>query len=289
MTQHLVTYQSLWAMEGLPIEAPGAWSLDEQLELIAGAGFDGVSLSSGFGGDDAELPGIADRARAAGLRVYLAARPPGPDVRSTVETATTIDADFVVLCGNAFPLTVAEGVDLVGGWWGVADDAGVTIHLETHRGTITNDLHYTLALIDQLPDVQLSADLSHYVVAHGMDELMFASARRDELLSMISTVLERSVSFQGRVASANQVQLQLGFPGAAPWVQLFRDWWRQGFTSWRARSGPDDEGVFICELGGAPYPSTGPDGRELSDRWLEAQQLRSWALEAFAEAGAGPD
>ena len=161
-----------------------------------------------------------------------------------------------------------------------------SIHLETHRGTITNDLQYSLALIDQLPAVRLSADLSHYVVAHGMDELMFPSDRRDDLLSMISTVLSRSVSLQGRVASANQVQLQLDFPGAAPWVQLFRDWWLEGFASWRARSGPEDEGVFICELGGAPYPSTGPDGRELSDRWREAQQLRSWALEAFATAGA---
>ncbi|MDT7566393.1 MAG: hypothetical protein QOG76_5017, partial [Pseudonocardiales bacterium] len=34
----------------------------------------------------------------------------------------------------------------------------------------------------------------------------------------------------------------------------------------------------------APYPVTGPDGQELSDRWREALLLKSWAEELFETA-----
>ena len=60
--------------------------------------------------------------------------------------------------------------------------------------------------------------------------------------------------------------------------------WRQGFREWRAREADDAECVFVCELGAPPYPVTGPDGNELSDRWQEALLYRDWARQLFDEA-----
>ena len=76
--------------------------------------------------------------------------------------------------------------------------------------------------------------------------------------------------------------MPIGLPQHAPWVDRFRRWWADGFAGWRARSGPDAECAFVCELGGPPYPITGPGGAELSDRWAEAREIRRWALESFA-------
>ncbi len=42
----LRTFQSLWAMEDLPT-ATAAWTLDEQINLLTGAGYDGVAVDLG--------------------------------------------------------------------------------------------------------------------------------------------------------------------------------------------------------------------------------------------------
>jgi hypothetical protein len=101
----------------------------------------------------------------------------------------------------------------------------------------------------------------------------------------MTKVLERSESFQGRVAARGQIQVALNFPQYAKWVALFREWWREGFAAWRARhSGTDSALVFLCELGPPDYAITDAQGRELSDRWQEASLLARWARETWNEA-----
>jgi len=104
------------------------------------------------------------------------------------------------------------------------------------------------------------------------------------LQALITKVLERSDSFQGRVAARGQIQIPLGFPQNAKWVELFRSWWREGFSAWHARHRTDDAAlVFLCELGPPDYAITAADGCELSDRWQEALTLSRWARELWRE------
>jgi hypothetical protein len=95
-------------------------------------------------------------------------------------------------------------------------------------------------------------------------------------------VLERSASFQGRVASGQQIQLPLNFPQTAKWLELFTGWWTDGFRQWRARKPASEDVVFLCELGPREYAITDADGLELSDRWAEAKQLRQIAMDCWA-------
>jgi hypothetical protein len=75
-------------------------------------------------------------------------------------------------------------------------------------------------LPDCFPDLRLTADLSHYVVGRE-----FAWPIAPENHTMIHSVLDNSWGLHGRVASREQVQLQLGFPQHRDWVELFMAWW----------------------------------------------------------------
>ena len=89
----------------------------------------------------------------------------------------------------------------------------------------------TLCLLDAVPEMRLCADLSHFVVDR---EFKLPLDARDA--GLIQRIIARSDSFQGRVASRQQIQLQLNFPQHQKWVDLFRQWWRDGLVSWRQRN-----------------------------------------------------
>jgi hypothetical protein len=187
-----------------------------------------------------------------------------------------------VVIGQEMPVKLAEMIPVVEGWLRVAEQEGMPIQFETHRNCITNDLFTTVQLLDAVPAMRLAADLSHYVVDREMPCPPPAA-----LQALITKVLERSDSFQGRVAARGQIQIPLGFPQSAKWVELFRRWWREGFTAWHARHRTDDAAlVFLCELGPPDYAITAADGRELSDRWEEALTLARWARELWCEVSA---
>ena len=133
----------------------------------------------------------------------------------------------------------------------------------------------TLQLLDRIPEMRVCADLSHYVVDR---EFWFPLSEHD--LELISRILQRSDSFQGRVASRQQIQLPLHFPQHQKWVELFKGWWRDGLADWRKRN-PTGDCIFVCELGPPEYAMTDADGREMSNRWEEAQVIKSWVREIW--------
>ena len=161
----------------------------------------------------------------------------------------------------------------------MADRIGVPVQFETHRNCITNDLYTTLQLLDRIPEMRICADLSHYVVDR---EFWYPVSDHD--MGLMSRILHRSDSFQGRVASRQQIQLQLDFAQHQKWVELFKRWWREGLADWRARN-PEGDCIFVCELGPPEYAMTDAQGREMSDRWAEAQLIMGWVREMWDELG----
>ena len=101
---------------------------------------------------------------------------------------------------------------------------------------------------------------------------------------MIRRILRNARAFHGRVASREQVQIEISFPHHRPWVDLFREWWDYGFRNWRSHAGDDAELVFTCELGPKPYAITGRDGNDTTDRWAEALLLRQIARDLWTAA-----
>lgn len=199
-------------------------------------------------------------------------------LRETLILAKDFGAPFVNVIGQVFPLTVEGAIPVIRRWIDMSHEEGMPIQFETHRNCITNDLFFTLSLLDAVPEMRMAGDFSHYIVDR---EFKLPLARWERAL--LDRCLARCDSFQGRVASRQQIQLQLGFPQHAKWVDLFEDLWRAGIADWRARNTAGDL-VFLCELGPPEYAMTGPDGREMSNRWDEALTLKAKIETIWAEA-----
>jgi hypothetical protein len=275
--QKLEVYQSLWAME---LRRPDGKerALEESVEMVAEAGFDGMAIDLGA----ADLP-VVQKARPLleryGLGCVLIAFPKSiAALRPVLLTAKEIGAPFVNVIGQVMPISVEGAIPVIRRFIDIAEEIGVPIQFETHRNCITNDLLSTLQLLDAIPEMVVSADLSHYVVGR---ELAWPITAESE--EWVRRILHRAGSFQGRIASRQQIQLPLGFPQHQKWLGLFLRWWEAGFREWRQRSGPDASLNFLCELGPPEYAMTGADGYELSDRWQEALTLRDHARAIWAK------
>ncbi len=274
----LKVFQSLWAMQ--PHDQSGErLPLDRVAGMVRDAGYDGLALD--FGAFDVETVKAAlPHIQREGLTPLAVAFPKSvEELRDTLKFARDCGSPFVDVVGQVFPLTVEGSIPVIRRWIEMADQEGMPVQFETHRNCITNDLFTTLSLLDAIPEMRLGADLSHYIVDREFMHPLTAQQR-----GWLTRCLQRSDSFQGRVGGRQQVQLQIDFPQHQKWVDLFKELWAEGLADWRARNESGDV-VFLCELGPPEYAMTGPDGRELSNRWEEALKLRSIVEGIWSDLG----
>jgi hypothetical protein len=264
--QQLRVLQSLWAMERRRPDG-AEWKLATQLEMIRDAGFDGAGVRFIDPVFAREVTGFL---RAHGMIWQAQCYPRSVDeLKPVLDLVAELGADHVNLQPDVRPLRLEPCIALLEGWRRLAAEAGVAVHVETHRDRMTTDLFFTLQLLECFPDLRLTADISHYVVGRE-----FAWPVSDENHALIHRILDNSWGIHGRVASREQIQVQLGFPQHQGWVELFMGWWEYAIRSWRRRAPPDAVLTFLCELGPPTYAITGADGYELSDRWQEAIQMK---------------
>lgn len=264
--RELVVFQSMWAMQNAQGVLPSA--LEDQLIVIAEAGFDGIT--------DHFYEPVAARelsrlARSLGLQIEGQVFPQTvDDLQPALEVAAEHGCHHLTLQPDSRPRTLQQAVRLLEGWQRLAEQVDVPVLVETHRYRVTNDLHFTLDLLGELPNLKLLADLSHYVVGR---EIPLPPGENDR--QQIETILRSSWGFHGRVASCEQVQLPISFAQHQPWVDVFRQWWTYGIKDWLKR--PDVPGSlsFTCELGPPPYAITDQFGGDVSNRWEESLMLKS--------------
>jgi len=276
----LEIFQAIWAMQDLP--APNRpWGPQEIVDRIREAGFAGA------------LPGVADedsdfetveQLRRAGLLVGIGfVANEGKSARSLAERAKALGVSFLNAQVHDAFTSDAQAVMRLETLYEECDAAGMPLFIETHRGTITQDLLRTIAYGRQLPRMRYTLDASHYVVAGEVTQPDHAPRFTEAL----SEIIRRSSSIHARVSNGEQVQVDIG-DGSGALVAAYRDWWTAAYRHWLAEAVYGDIFPFVCELGPAPYAITAPRGTplpagaELSDRWAQALVFKRIAEEIRA-------
>ena len=278
--QKLEIFQSLWAME---LRRPGQAErpVEESFTMVAAAGFDGLCLDPAVT-EIEEFLKLKPLFRTSELKCMINAFPyTVGELPPLLKLAKELDACLVNVIGGVMPLTLEEGIPVIKKWMADADSASVPLLFETHRDSILNDLYYTLQMIDAVPQMRLCADLSHFVIDREMP-LPLSDTNRDYM----HRILEQSDCFQGRISNREQIQVPIDFPQHREWVNTFKGWWKDGMRMWRERNAADATLVFLCELGPPSYAITDAQGDELSDRWEEAQIIKTWVEDIWAELSA---
>jgi sugar phosphate isomerase/epimerase len=277
----LEVLMSWWGMNGLGVQnGTGVeWSMEEKVRRIAEAGYDGINGMLPEGREAERFSQLLDQYN---LSYSVNAYP---------KTAEELD---VFLCkAKSFgrvdfvnvqvlrPFLVGErAVQLLDDMAEVSRSVGIPAYIETHRGTITQDLLRTVEYAEALPELELTIDFSHYVVAGEMHTVS------DEAEELLQTLLARTKSIHARVSNGEQVQIDIPMFGSVdgqgaadrgfehPMLKHFQRWWLSGMRSWRQAAKENEVLPFVCELGPPPYAITvrgkGDVQSEVSDRWTQS-------------------
>ncbi|WP_248927814.1 sugar phosphate isomerase/epimerase family protein [Paenibacillus hamazuiensis] len=261
----MAVYQAIWALDGYG-GAGREWSLEEKFERMAEAGFTGVFGRLPEPGKEKLWRELQERYKFTfGVESFPYGR---DDFREFLKRAKEFDVTYInAQVGSSF--TVGDkAVALLSDLIEEAELSGIPFYVETHRGKVTQDVLRTVEYARRLPNLRLTIDFSHYVLAGEMHSAEEAEPYFDELL-------RRTASIHARVSNAEQIQIDIGPDGDHPKAEPFKRWWERGMRYWREQAQPGDVLPFVCEIGRhyaitrSGLPSAGSHD-EWSDRWEQS-------------------
>jgi sugar phosphate isomerase/epimerase len=266
---------ALWSLIGLPMNGATEWTLDQKFARVHQAGFEIVECWL-TDENEAETRAALERHN---LGLVLGHRPyKVEDVRATVERAVRLGADFVFAQPATSYTPLEEIVQLVNEGRKIANDNGVAFFVETHRNNFTENIVQTLQLIERVPDVRFTADLSHFVVVGE-----FYGWEGEGAAETMMPILERTSHMHGRISNGEQVQVDVG-DGSGDTAQFFVRLWTIAMRHWLQEAQAGDVFQFSSELGPPRYAITTPDGKEFSDRWEQSLIMKKLAEQAWQQA-----
>jgi sugar phosphate isomerase/epimerase len=213
----MIIHQAMWSMENYGPHNK-EWSMEEKFEKIAEAGFDGIFSGLPEPSEEKQWRRLMDRYNFSfGLESFPNNR---KDLRTLLERAKDFDVQYVnAQVGNSFMIG-DEAVNLLRELIDEADLSGIPFFIETLRGRITQDLLRTIEYVERQPNLRLTIDFSHYLIAGEMGLL-------DLVEPYFERLLQRTSSIHGRVTNGQQIQIDIS-DGEHPCVIPFKKWWERG-------------------------------------------------------------
>ena len=189
-------------------------TLEENISLIAGAGYNGVSAD--WRNRD-EVRRLHSLLRASGLSAEGQCFPKTIDeLKPALENATEFNVHHLEIQPDVRPRRMDDCIKLLEGWMRLIEQVDFPVYIETHRDRMTTDLFFTLDILDRMPDLRLLGDISHFVVGRE-----FSWPITKECDSQICRILDNCWAFHGRVATREQIQIELSFPQHEMWIAQF--------------------------------------------------------------------
>lgn len=255
--------QSWWAMNGLG-NGHREWTMEEKFEKIAEAGFTGIMGELPKENEKVKWRRLLDEYQFSfGIHSFPSR---SEDLQLLLVEAKEFGVQYVSSQVMDDFIIGEEAVQLLKNLVDEAKKANIPYFVETHRGRITQDLIRTVNYVKKIPDLRLTIDLSHYVVAgEGCH-----SAKAEECFDIL---LKRTSSIHARVSNGHQIQIDIGSDGSHPITERFVKWWEKGMSYWLQEAKQGDVLPLVCELGPPDYSitkQTSSDSKEISDRWEQA-------------------
>jgi sugar phosphate isomerase/epimerase len=259
---------ALWGMPGETLRA--------NLQMAKDAGFDGVEMGIPAEPERrSELRALLDR-----LRLFLIAQQwtagasPSEHALSFEEQYrravplgpllinSHTGRDFFSLEENLVAFRAAERLEA---------EQGIPVVHETHRGRPTFSVPSTMALLDALPRLALTADFSHWCCVH--ESLL------EDQKGAVSRAVARTRHVHARVGHAEAPQVP--DPRAAEWkaaVDAHLAWW---LSIVNERKAAGASFLTVCpEFGPPPYLVTFPGtGRPIVDLWEVNRYMKDFLKE----------
>ena len=151
--------------------------------------------------------------------------------RAQCEQAQKLGVKKAVVHAGADSMGVEKGARFLSECIAIANDNGIQACFETHRARILYNPYNTIELLDRLPDLVLTTDLSHWLVV--LDRWPF------DALSLFEYASTRAAHFHGRVG--HEKAPQCTEPSEPKWekhVALFKSWWEITVNTARINNQP---------------------------------------------------
>src|SRR5258708_34947314 len=133
----------MWAMQRRHTDGYER-TLEANIEMIADAKYDGISLSLAKRDDAVRM---ANLIRGRGMVIEGQCYPTTvDDLKRVLEVATEIGVHHIDLQPNARPRCLEDCIPLLEGWRRVSEQVEFPVYIETHRDRMTTDLYFTLDL-----------------------------------------------------------------------------------------------------------------------------------------------
>jgi sugar phosphate isomerase/epimerase len=266
---------SLWSLRKLPMNAETEWTFDGKFSRVRKAGFEAVECWL----NDSDEAEVSKALKYHHLRLVLGHRPfKIEQTQETVARAVRLGADFIFAQPADAFTPIDDVVKLLTEGRKIAADNGLAFFVETHRNNFTENIPQTLALIERMPDIRFTADLSHFVVVGE-----FYGWEDERAHERMMPVLERVAHLHARIGNGEQVQVDVG-DGSETTPQFFVRLWTIAMRNWLKQAGPGDVLPFTSELGPPRYAITLPDGSEFSDRWEQSLIMKKLGEQAWQQA-----
>jgi len=145
--------------------------------------------------------------------------------------------------------TVGQNVELINTAQRLSAASGITIAHETHRGKFSYSASVMAAYLDAVPDIKITADLSHWCVV--------SESLLEDQQDAIDRVIPHCVYIHARVGYAQGPQVP--DPAAPEYEKELKrhvSWWQQ-IVNHHTRAG-SNELIITPEFGPVPYMHTYP-------------------------------
>lgn len=264
-----------WSLGNLPRDG-AQWSIVERLDRIVAAGFRGFDASCA---SETEADELAAMLRDRGLAIGFSARASDvDDLLAPIELAHRMRADYLSVRVIGSLKASPEIAEILQEMFELVNDAGLPLFIQTHRGSVTQDLRRTVKVVDRFKKVRFTGDFSHYALAGEM-----TGSWSEEVWDHFRPIAARCGHWHGGISFGQQAHNDIG-DSAGELAQQFKRLWSMGMAAWLKKSQPGDVLPFTCESGPASCAITDMSGREISDRWEQSLIVKRLAEEAWAEA-----